>query len=532
MLIVDKDRGISPQNRMLLIQIIALLLAAGATWLARNRPSRIQWVVSASLGFLIWLLSLLMLTAIPDAARFVVWQPADLFQTPLELSLDKASWGLAYCISTVLLSMILMAATRPEIASTRVRSFWFVYAAMATLALFASNLLTVVLTFALIDLCSFIFFILFTESVDGVRRAIVRAGVDLGGLLLFVSAAWVNSIDGGGAGLNATSFTTPAAILFLMGVLLRLGVIPVQFTIPSLSPLQRGEGTLLRLFPPAIALSLLAKFLENGASSTIRFWLAIAGVIGIMVGGVRWLLEEDRISARSYLVMGLAGVGILAASSASANGEILFATSALLLLVGALLSLIKIHTPSHRAWPILAAALMVGMPWSLGGLISSQIGFSAVNDGAWIKALIGIIGLSSLSLGAIHIFFADEETWPTGESLIRVMYSTGLGLPILVSIGLGFWFYETFSIYGGLVSLAAIAVGAGLFFALRNLSGINDERWRSIILRLNLQWIYSAFWGILRRSLSLARSFGELFEGEGAILWMFAFIAVLILALR
>lgn len=175
---------------------------------------------------------------------------------------------------------------------------------------------------------------------------------------------------------------------------------------------------------------------------------------------------------------------------------------------------------------------MLGLPWSLGGLISSQMGLSAVNDGAWIKVFIGIIGLSSLSLGAIHIFFSEEETWPTGESLIRVMYSMGLALPILVSIGLGFWIYEAFSIYGGLVSLAAIAVGAGVFFALRSLSGNNYEWWRSFILRLNLQWIYSAFWGILRRSLSLARSIGELFEGEAAILWMFAFVAVLILALR
>jgi len=517
---------------MLIIPIITLLLAAGATLLARNRPSRIQWVVSASLAMLTWLLTLLTLAAVPDVARFTIWQPADLFQTPLELSLDRLSWGLAYCISTVLLSMILTAAIKPDIASTGVRSFWFVYAALAMLALFATNLLTVILTLALIDLCSFVFSIYFTENVDDVRRAIVRAGVDLGGLLFFVTAAWVNSNDGGGAGLSAASFTEPAAIIFLMGILLRLGLIPLHFALPSLSPLRRGVGTLLRLFPPAIALALLARFLESGASATINLWLAIAGAIGIFVGGVRWLLEEDRFSARPFLVMGLVGMGIMASSSASAKGEVLFATSALLLLVGALLSLIQIHTPSHRIWPIAAAALIIGAPGSPGGLISSVLGFSAVTDGAWIQVFIGIIGLSSLSLGAIHIFFSDEEAWPTGESLIRVMYSMGLALPVLVSISMGFWIEETFSIYGVFVSVAAIAVGVGVFFALRNISGTNYERWRSIFYRLNPQLIYAIFWAILRRFLSIARSIGDLFEGEAAILWMFAFVALLFLALR
>ncbi|MCJ7565973.1 MAG: hypothetical protein MUO58_00335 [Anaerolineales bacterium] len=517
---------------MLFIPIIVLLLAAGATWLVRNLPSRTQWAVSTSFGLIIWSLSLLMLAAVPNAARFSIWQPANLFQTPLEFTLDKTSWGLAYCISTVLLSMILTAATRPDIASTGVRAFWFVYAALAILAVSSINLLTVVLTFALIDLCSFVFFIYHTESVDDVRRAIVRAGVDLGGVLLIVSAAWVNSIDGIGAGLNVEYFSAPAAILLLMGVLLRLGLIPLPFALPTLSPLSRGAGTLLRLYPPALALSLLARFLENGAPVTIRIWLATAGAIGILVGGVSWLLEEDRVLARPFLVMGLAGVGILASSSASANGDVLFATSALLLLVGALLSLIQIHTPSHRLWPAFAAALLIGIPLSPGGLISSVMGRSVLNEGTWIRAIIGIIGLSSLSLGAIHIFFSDEEPWPTGESLIRVMYSMGLALPVLVSIGLGFWIEGTFSIYGGLVAAAAIALGAGVFLALRNLRGIETERWKSALLRLNPQRIYSVFWDILRRSLGTARTIGELFEGEAAMLWMFAFIAVLFLALR
>jgi hypothetical protein len=481
---------------------------------------------------LIWFLSLVILAAIPDSASFSIWQPENLFQTPLEFSLDRTSWVLAYCITTVLLSMNLTAAISSESASTGVRVFWFVYAALAMLVAFAINLLTAVLTFALLDLCSFIFFIYFMDNVDDIRRAIVRAGVDLVSVFLIITAAWMNSIEGIGAGLDAASFSTPAALMFLIGILLRFGVIPLQLTLPSPSPFRRGTGSLLRLLPPALALLLLARFLENGAPSTIRFWLALAGAIGILLGGVRWMLEEDRVLASPFFVMGLAGVGILASSRASANGDVLLVTSEMLLLVGALLSLVQIHTPSHRVWPVFAAALLLGIPWSPGGRISSVIGQSALNEGAWIQALLGIIGISSLSLGAIHLFFSEEEPWPTGESLLRVMYSMGLALPVLVSIGLGFWIAGTPSIEGGIVTAVAIAVGVGAFFALRNLEGIELTRWRAMFLRINPQWIFSGIWIILRRSLSMARSIGELFEGEAAMLWMFVFVAALLLALR
>jgi len=532
MLNVEKDEELLHKISMVFIPIIALLLAAGATWLVRNRPSRTQWAVSTLLVLIIWFLSLLMLAAIPNAVSFSIWQPANLFQTPLEFSLDRMSWGLVYCISTVLLSMLLTAATRSDSASTGIRVFWFVFAALAMLVAFALNLFTVALTFALLDLCSFVYFIYRAENVGDFRRTIVRIGVDLVSVLLIVAAAWMNSIDGTGSGLDAASFSTPAAILFLFGILVRLGVIPLDLALPSLSSLRRRSDSILRLLPPTLALLLLARFLENGAPPTIRLWLALAGAIGILLGGVRWLFEEDQVLSSPFFVMGLAGVGILASSNASANGDVLFATSILLLLVGALLSLINVHTPSHRIWPIFAAALLIGMPASPGGLIASEMGQAALKEGAWIQALMGIIGLSSLSLGAIHFFFTEEEPWPNSEGLVRVMYSMGLALPALVSIGLGFWIEGTSSIEGGVVTVAAVAVSAGIFFTLRNLQGRKFERWRSFFLRINPQWIFSLIWNILRNFLKMARSIGELFEGEAAMLWMFAFVAVLLLALR
>ena len=532
MLNVEKAEEHLHKTSMLFIPIIALLLAAGATWSVRNRPSRTQWAVSTLLVLLIWFLSLLMLAAIPNVVSFSIWQPTNLFQTPLEFSLDRISWGLAYCISTVLLSMILTSATKSDSASTGVRVFWFVFAALAMSVAFAINILTAALTFALLDLCSFVFFIYRAENVDDIRRAIVRAGVDLVSVLLVVAAAWMNTIDGSGAGLDAASFSTPAATLFLIGIFVRLGVIPLDLVLPSLSSLQRPSDSILRLLPPALALLLMARFLENGTSPPIKILLALAGAIGILLGGVRWLLEEDRSLSSPFFVMGLAGVGILASSNASANGDVLFATSTLLLLVGALLSLSQVHTPSHRIWPIFAAALLIGMPASPGGLITSVMGQAVLIEGTWIKAMVGIIGLSSLSLGAIHLFFTEEEPWPTSESLVRVMYSMGVALPALVSIGLGLWMEGTSSIPGGVVTIAAGGVGAGVFFGLRNLQGNEFTRWRSLFLRVNPQWIFSLIWNVLRKFLSTVRSIGELFEGEAAMLWMFAFVAVLLLALR
>ena len=98
-------------------------------------------------------------------------------------------------------------------------------------------------------------------------------------------------------------------------------------------------------------------------------------------------------------------------------------------------------------WSIFAVALLAGIPWSPGGLTTSVLGQAAIVEGMWIQALLGIIGMSILALGAFHTFFEEEKSWNSSESLIRVMYSMGLALPVLVSFGLGFWIRNTFSIY-------------------------------------------------------------------------------------
>jgi hypothetical protein len=182
---------------------------------------------------------------------------------------------------------------------------------------------------------------------------------------------------------------------------------------------------------------------------------------------------------------------------------------------------------------VLAVALLVGLPITPGGHIASVVGQSILEEGAWIQALLVIPGMSFLALGTFHLFFTEEKPWNSGETLIRVMYSMGLALPVLVCIGLGFWMRTTISVSGVVVSAVVVGLGVGEFYGLRKISGVRRfERWKSLILRLNLRWFYTLLWNIIRQSLAIARSIGELFEGEGAMLWMFAFVALLFLALR
>jgi hypothetical protein len=64
----------------------------------------------------------------------------------------------------------------------------------------------------------------------------------------------------------------------------------------------------------------------------------------------------------------------------------------------------------------------------------------------------------------------------------------------------------------------------------QRLAGRRVERWRRWLGYLDLTPLYAAVWLALRQSLRLVRSAGDLFEGEGAMLWTYVVLLIVSLA--
>ncbi len=516
---------------MALIPLFLMLLAAILIRLARNSTIRAQWGLSASMALIVWISTLALRLGADLKIQLSVWQPPELFQSPLSLSLDPITWPITYSLVTVLAAMVFTSASRKPEPTAATRIFWFVYSAAAFLAVLADNLLTIVVTWTLFDFISGLFLFSLLREEGEIRQVFTRLAIDFLGVLLILAGAAFSLSTGDGAELTNPLGSGLSVVLIALGAFVRLGLLPLHFNLPGLLVVRRGLGTLLRYYPPAIVLAFLAKVFRAGIpDSTLPLFVA-AGISGLIIGGFRWILESDSVAGRPFFILLMSGLGVLSAATASTNFMGIVAAAVVLLLAGSVLSLTEIFTPSHRVFAVGAALIQVGIPVFPAGVLSSI----AVNQFGqlWPGIIWGIaivVGLSVSTLGSLHIYFAPEVQWRTGENLARVSYGLGLALPVLSSIGLGLHIMQEFGFMIWVLVGIQLVLVAGGFILLRNITEAGVGRIRINLDRLDPAGFYTSVAGSLARVFSGLRSIADLIEGEAAILWLFAIAVFLVLA--
>jgi hypothetical protein len=460
-----------------------------------------------------------------------VWQPQDLFQSPISLTMDRITWPLVYGTMTVLLAVILTAATRPTTAHAGIRSFWFLYTTSAVVAIMAANLLTTAMAWAVMDIGALFFLLAIAESESDRRAIFVRGGVNAVSIILVITAAMASDIQAV-VSLDLTATSSSGILLLAIAATFRLGLIPLHFALPAVAPLRRGVGTLLRLFPPVVAMALLARVFEAGLPGILRIIFFIAGGVGGLVGAVRWVLQEETVRARPFFVISLTSLGLIIATLSDQGSLIIVAVGLLLLLVGAVLSLFSQHTPSHRAIPIVTSAFVLGVPFTPGGVYAAEL---AHLDNFLISPLmssVAVIITSLLALGCFHLYYAPETEWPIAESLARVMFNLGLILPLLAAIGVGTWRLRADPLRGGFFSLATLLIAGLLFVGLRKMSYEQTVRLQEIFTQFEPDRFYEMVWAGFQRILAWVRGVGELLEGASGMLWMFVFVIIILFILQ
>lgn len=511
---------------MAIVPFGVLLLGAGVTWFFRRRPDRGTWGIATAFALLTWLSTLALSAGVPASVGVSVWAPAKLFGARITLSLDRSGWQLTYALATLLLAVLLTSVGRPAAGSGLGRAGMLAYASIGVLGFLAGNLLTVATVWALLDTVTFVFLLSRVEDAPTAQRLVVRLGVDMIGVILVVASAIVGMFPR--AGPAQVSGLSPFAVgLMVLAVLLRLGLLPLHFALPALPQVRRGQGTLLRLVPAAVALSVFARQLSDGIPVEVVPWLRIGGLLGLIVGGVRWLGEEDSLKARPFLVMGIAAMGALAASVSPADaGPIFLASGSLLLLVGAVASLNEIHAPTHRIWPAAMALVLAGAPWTLGSALTSHLFPEAWSVGVGISAVVGCLVTAMLAVGLLRQATGRSEAWQGGESLVKLVYGLGLALPIFVAIGLGLGSSGGSGLHAFIVWGAVILVGVILWTWVRRGAGDQIARLRRVTGWLDPEPVYAGLGRGYGVGIEFVRGVGSALEGEGAILWLMVILIV------
>lgn len=518
---------------MAAIPSILLFVSAAVLWYLRRRREAQLWAVSSIMAALTWVVCLGLSSSVDMSTSLSVWRPESLFDSKLLLDLDTTGWQMAYAAMTVYLSLALTQAARPGATTTGTRIILPVYAGLGLAAMLAGNLLTVAITWALIDLLTFIFLLSVTTDADAVPGIITRLAMDGFSVMILLGAA-VASWSSGQSNTAFGEISTPlSAGLIATACLIRLGMLPLHFSLRKVPRARRGLGTMIRLMPPAIVLAVLSRQFATGFPPELVPWLNLAGAVGALVGGLRWALAGDPIQGRPFFVLAVAGTGVLATSVyPAATGAILASTGVLILLVGAAISLAEIHSPTHRLWPVSAAVIIVGAPFTPGGVLAGALARGFAGPETAGVALLGAVGLVALGIGMIAGVVSAESNWPVGESMVRVVYGLGIGLPVLVALGMGLWAPQAAS-FGG----AILFIGAGTAVVLgRSILGRlpygYSELGRRVVSRLDPDPLYRAagrtYVGVLR----FVRTVAEPLEGEGGMLWMLVVVILVLLGVR
>ncbi len=516
---------------MTAIPVLILLLGAVALWGMNSRSERVLWAVAAMTGATAWTSALILSLRIPLEWRFSTWRPSTLFVSRLSLSLDAISWPLVVAALTCTLAVLLAAPALYGSGLRRARPYILLYSALSVAALEAANILTVIVTWTLIDLAALLFILSGSEDKRDVKRLYQRAGIDLAGMLLLLAArlfAPSGEFDAlGGASIESG---LPASLLAI-GVLIRLGILPLHFVLPPLSGERRGVGTLLRLFPPVVSLAVLARVMAAGIPADLAPWLQVAGFLGMLAGGLRWVLARDVIRARPYMVLTVTGTGLwVAAGLTQGAAPVLVAALVVLLLGGVTISLAERYERWHAAFPMLAALLFAGVPFSPGAIILESA-FSARGPGPglmWMPT--ALLGMAAMAAGALSGLGERKVHWNAGERLARWAYAAGALLPTSIAVLLAPRFAAGASMQGGLGFSVVALVASGFWWWRRRLMETAALRLERMSRWLDFGPLYRFAAAIWRGLLRVLNGVAITLEGKAGLLWVYLVLLLLLLA--
>jgi hypothetical protein len=527
------SRVLSDEGALASLPLVVLVLGAGAMWALRHRPTRLLWPLMTVSAALSWLAALAISGKQGGAISLSVWQPASIFSSGVILQLDQIGWTNIYAAATVILSISLTAPSRDGGVAGLGKAMMLFYAALAMAAMMAGNLLTVALTWALLDLAGFVMVLQLSTDAQVLQSSLRRLGA--GGLsvvmvLAAASLAWRSGSDN--LISSPQSAATTAVLLGLAG-LLRLGSVPLHFSLPGFPQARRGVGAMLGLLPPAAVLAVLARQSLPALADSARIWFGVAGALGVVIGAGRWILEPDPVRGRPYLGLGICGWGVLVASTRpDLASAALLASGILLLMTGSISSLVMVQTPAHRFWTLAGGALLIGLPWTpASGLFGPMLhGLRGLLDVGVV--VLEMAGAAALAAGFVRVALSPIESGRASETLSRILYGAGLALPVIASLGLGIQMQQTIALAEGFIALGTLGLATIIWQAVTRLppagriSGRRLARWLDLEPLSRLAGI---FYGLGLRAL---QSLGRLLDGEGGMLWLMVILIMVFIGIR
>ncbi len=521
-----------------------LILLVGTAGLLFGLLPRFRYTglvaVTAGMGTLGALL--LLTLSLPARATLSNWGPASLFVVGLALEADPLAWVFAMAVVVVMLAAVVTGLGRPgeQRVGTRVAMLLMTLASLASI--FADNLLTRVIAWALLDVIYFLTLIFLREAENVVPQAVLTLALGSVGTLLAVGAAVLISRTSPTLSLRDAALTPQSTLVITLAAVFRLGLFPLHLALPSEVDIRQGLGALARLLPAIVALETISRLVVFGISASLLPWLTAFAAAAALVGALQlWSVPDPR-RGIAYLIIAQSGVALLAGLWGGPQGALSLTAIALSLALGAGLIFLANGHAEQQPWPtvlpLIGGAAMVGAPLTVGFVgVAHLYGSLALAGGwAWLVLLVVVAAQIILDAGLLYTIF-----WPgvpvDGEPAVVAVHYSGLSLPAILLVmlavyasvlsgalpapGVGLLGFEGST---SVIGLAFVLLTAGAGFALWRFDAVLRDRFAGLaglpFASLGrLDWLYRLVWNAIRGVGVLLEGLGGVLEGEGAILW-------------
>lgn len=459
-----------------------------------------------------------------------VWRPIELFSAQITFVVDEVNAPVLIAGTTAVLSIILSTAVKLADKEYRIKGMLLVYGGVAITAIISANLLTVAVSWAMIDIVTLLREISVRGDKGGSSNLADRLLLNVAGLFAILAAAIASGVSGGPNDLAIASSSSWPMALLIIAVLLRIDLI-------GKGPANEGAldddafSAIAGVLPQAAAVIVVGRQFSFGIHEELIVWLRVICLVGLVLAGIRWTLEVGIRQRQRYFNAGLIFIGLIVASAMPAGEDIPIASAvSAMILVGTIGRIVRIHSPWQRVIPVLATLILVLPIWTVGStLVQGIASLLASGSVLWI-AVLSALGLGVLAAGVLRDVLQTSMVWYV-DDLARLLYTLALLLPVVVGFWLGIKTGAGISLHPLVVTLIAAGTAAGIFAAMRRLDSTSLQRFRDGFDRFRSDPMLRIARSGLSWSSKSLRTIGGVLEGEGAMLWIFVILMLVQLAI-
>lgn len=511
-----------------------MILSTTASYVMKKRRVRLGyvWMMLGMSALLVWFVMMFLPYERDLSLLIQDWFQSVSAQMELMFAINPGTWAVVFALLSLHVFFLFTAATFPELERDFI--FWIIEAievALTFAILVSANLMTVILTWTILDIFALLYHIFLREDW-GTDEVFFPYVFKMAGsfLLIFTNAELIGS----GQSTMLKNLPVANSTTLFFSAILHSGIFPYR-------PIKQDKRLIVTLvdyftfFLLFISSIFLIAFLP---APNLRFLpkviLGFAFIAVVYYFSSKWLTSTKTLPAIQNLLFSFVGfLGFL--FSVNNQSSIIHWFVVLILGLNYLLLYYR-HSKALRGFSILLILSMTGLPFSL--IDYSAIEFNSVQS---VLLILGLVTFHVIwNIGFLRLLFKEKEVFEELQSSYQMVYMSALGLALL-SIGV-----ITYRSLGSLldeltnwwIGLAIILATAGIYFWQTRKEPAPDGKDeqkaqdKRVIDLLKFQWLFNAADVVVQFIRRIVSTFSQILEGEGGVLWSIVLLALLFTLLK